>query len=140
MDVGCLGARLALSSQAVVVATTEQKAVDTTEALGIDTPVRTTTDLGEVAKPWFDDSADHHSAAQAYLRAQPLPGWKPIEAAVSRFQRALDEHLGDADVVAITHGTVMSAWLAAAGVVADSPSFWSQLRLPDGWEIDLATR
>ena len=51
---------------------------------------------------------------------------------------SVDEHLGDADLVAITHGTVMAAWLAAAGVVADSPSFWPQLRLPDGWEIDLA--
>lgn len=123
MDVGCLSARLALSGRVVVVASTEQKAVDTAEALGIDTPVRTTIDLGEVAKPWFDDPADHHCSARAYLRAQPLPGWEPIEAAVSRFQRALDEHLGDADVVAITHATVMTAWLAAAGVVAASPSF-----------------
>jgi len=68
-----------------------------------------------------------------------LDGWEPIEAAVERFRRIIDE-LDEARDAVVVNGTVMTAWLVSIGLVADGFGFWVNLTQPDGWELSLESR
>jgi hypothetical protein len=57
-----------------------------------------------------------------------------------RFHSVLEGPISDHDLVVVTHGTVMAAWLQLSGLVENGFAFWSELRQPDAWEVDLARR
>ena len=112
-----------------VVASTERKAIDTAAALGLG-PVTTSAAFCEVDRPWYDDAADMVRDAARWFAGETLAGWEPFADGVGRFGQSI----GDADVV-VTHGTVMTAWLMSLGLVDDPFAFWSDLRMPDAWEV-----
>jgi broad specificity phosphatase PhoE len=121
----------------VLFSSTESKALATSEALEIGLEVMAADELREVGKPWFDDEADLHRAAAAYLGGEVLLGWELLAAAVARFCRVIDQLDSQRDAVVVTHGMVMTAWLAAIGLVADGYRFWLRLTQPDAWEVSL---
>lgn len=137
-EIGRLGSSLDLGTDTVVVASTERKAIETAEALMKPRSADASDRFREVRKPWFDDSADHRAAVQRYFAGEVLSDWEPLAEATRRFEEGVEEHR-DRDVVIVTHGIVMTAWIASATELPDPFQFWTGLRMPDVWEVDLAT-
>ena len=108
-----------------VVCSDERKAVETAEAMGrtfsIDGRLR------EVSRPWIGDRDDFGSAVRRYLGGEVLPGWEPQSEALARFTEA-------AEGIVVSHGTVMSLFVASQ-VKVDPIAFWSDLTMPDAWEL-----
>ncbi len=55
-----------------------------------------------------------------------------------RFQARIGAYRGVEDLVVVTHGIVMSAWLTTVAELRDPLLFWSDPRMPDAWQVDLA--
>ena len=119
-----------------VVCSTERKAIETAEALGVGN-VHHDQRLREVDRPWYDRERSFEVAVRHYLTGVPMPGWEPLDDAVARFGFAISDRVGTCIVV--SHGTVMSAWLGQQMPDLDAVNFWDQLRMPDAWLIDLNT-
>lgn len=115
-----------------VVASAETKAIETAELLG-QGEVRVEPRFGEVTKPWYEASTDHHHAASRYLRGEDLAGWEHRHEAIARFESALqDVQEFDADVALVaTHGTVLSLWAGRHIEGLDPVAFWLGLKMPD---------
>ena len=43
-------------------------------------------------------------------------------------------------IVIVTHGVLLATWLGCLTPLEDPFSFWSGLRMPDAWELDLEER
>ena len=120
----------------IVVSSTERKAIETAEALGLG-PALPSAAFDEVTRPWFDDRSELEEAMARYFAGAPLSGWEPLAEATARFERGVHD-LAEGDAVVVTHGTVMSAWLSASGRIADAIAFWSSLRMPDALSMTRA--
>ena len=117
-----------------VVCSTERKAIETAEALGVGN-VHHDQRLREVDRPWYDVERSFEVAVRQYLTGVPMPGWESLDDAVARFGSAISD-LDDACIV-VSHGTVMSAWLGQQIPDLDAVSFWDELQMPDAWLVDL---
>lgn len=127
-----LGARLGIAG-AHIVSSNESKAVQTAEALHPGT-LDITADLAEVRRPHYDDAQEHRNLTARYLSGDALDEWEPQQLVIERFGRAIrGQH-----AVAVTHGTAMTLWLTTLVHLDDPFAFWSALRLPDAWHVDLA--
>ena len=127
-----LGRELPLPATFTVMASTERKAIETAAAI-TRTPVGTSPAFCEVDRPWYDDAGVLERHVAEWLRGEVVEGWEPHDDAVARFARGVDEH-GD-NLLVVTHGTVMTGWLASRGLVDDAFAFWSDLRMPDAFEV-----
>ena len=79
-------------------------------------------------------------AVASYLAGKPVEGWEALDAAVDGFDGAVAELVSSSApgvVVVVSHGTVMSAWLAHKVPGIDPVGFWKGLQLPDAWRVDL---
>jgi len=70
------------------------------------------------------------------LSGTQTTGWEPVREAVGRFIGAI-RTLTDGDVLAVTHGVVMTLWLQTVVANVDATTFWEQLTMPDAWCVDL---
>lgn len=138
-DVRRLSTHLLFVDRPLLLASTEAKAIETAEALGLG-PVRSSGAFDEVRKPWYDDAAGHRSATASYLAGETLAGWERLDEAVKRFDDGLNGAVKYGDVAVVSHGTVMSAWLGSIGATPDSFKFWTELKMPDAWEVDFEAR
>jgi broad specificity phosphatase PhoE len=133
-----LGATLrAVVADTTVVSSTEPKAIETAEALGFG-EVHRDERLREVGRPWYNDRQSFTHAARQYLSGVPVAGWESLDDAVARFGSAISEL--DGACIAVSHGTVMSAWLSRQVSAFDAAVFWNQLEMPDAWRVDLGAR
>jgi broad specificity phosphatase PhoE len=116
-----------------VVASTERKAIETAAALG---PVAVTTSPAfcEVERPWYNGESELRHYVADWFSGTPVKGWESRGDAIARFARGIEEFDPDGLVI-VTHGTVMTAWLSSIGAVDDALAFWSDLRMPDAWEL-----
>jgi broad specificity phosphatase PhoE len=89
--------------------------------------------LREVARPWV---ADLERDVERYLAGEILDEWEPQAYARARFRAVLDDH---ARAIYVTHGTVLTLYLASVVPSFDAMRFWTGLTFPDAWELD-ATR
>lgn len=135
-DARRLAAGLGPLSQPLVLASAEPKAVQTAEALGLG-PVVSKAAFNEVGKPWYDDSAEQRATTSSYLAGQAVSGWEPVGEVVRRFDDELSSASAASEVILVTHGTVMTAWLDSRRLIADPSDFWARLNMPDAWEVDL---
>jgi broad specificity phosphatase PhoE len=119
-----------------VVCSTEPKAIQTAEALDLGV-VRPDHRLCEVDRPWYDTQGSFGAAVRHYLSGAAIAGWEPLDDAVARFVAAVADCVGP--LIAVSHGTVMSAWLGRQIPHLDSVTFWNELRMPDAWLVDRAT-
>ena len=136
-EIARLRGALAIGSALTVAASDELKAISTAEILvAPGGTVRVLGAFAEVAKPWYDDPADHQRAARRYLAGEELEGWEPLADAVERFDAGVAS-VGAAGSLIVTHGTVMTAWLGSVLLLDDPGGFWSELGMPDAYSVDL---
>jgi broad specificity phosphatase PhoE len=128
-----LGRDLVLPATYTIVASTERKAIETGAAL-TRSPVGTSAAFCEVARPWYDDPSALERHVAEWFAGAAVDGWEPHANAVARFARGIDERDRD-NLIIVTHGTVMTAWLVSVGLVDDPMAFWLDLRMPDAWEV-----
>ena len=135
-----LGLRLrnfSAGTPVAVVASTERKAIETADALGLG-DVNTDERLCEVSRPWHDDEESFRAAIQRFFTGVPINGWELVDEAVARFGSVING-LGGTSVV-VSHGTVVSAWLVHQIPSLDPVSFWAGLQMPDAWLVDLGAQ
>ena len=86
--------------------------------------------LAEVSRPWSDDL---DAAISRYFGAESLDGWEPQADVRARMQAVVADH---GDAIYVSHGTVLSLYLASLVPALEAMRFWSELRNPDAWELD----
>jgi broad specificity phosphatase PhoE len=87
--------------------------------------------LAEVSRPWVHDDLDADVAR--YFLGESLNGWEPQAEARARFRAAVDEH---GRAVYVTHGTIMTLYLASVVPTLNAMEFWSRLTFPDAWQLE----
>jgi broad specificity phosphatase PhoE len=122
-----------------LVSSSEPKALETAEAIGIRWGAPTLVDdrLREVGRPWV--GAGYRLVAHKYLRGELPEGWEPHEHVAARAAAAVGQARASIDgpVVVVSHGLLLSVHLAdvlAEGF--DRETFWSRLTFPDAWSLE----
>jgi broad specificity phosphatase PhoE len=128
---------LSFPSDAYLVASTEPKAIQTLAPSG---PVVQDERFGEVRREGEPFSGNFQELRLAYVSGTDHRLWEPRLDAVRRVESGITDHLaraGGRPLVVASHGMVMTVWLTAR-IGLDSPgAFWSALRLPDVFAVDL---
>lgn len=122
---------------ATVACSTERKAIETAEALGLG-GIHPDDRLREIDRPWYAVEQSFQDAVRHYLTGAPVAGWESLDDAAARFSSAIAD-LGDTHIV-VSHGTIMSAWLSQQIHDLDAVSVWDELQMPDAWFVDLNNR
>lgn len=126
-------------SPVAVMSSDEPKAIETAEViarpLGLDVEIlRDLREHEREAAPLLDDTAFQAAIAGFFAHPEELVyGRESATDALARFSRGIEMALAQhslGDVVVVTHGTVMSLYLAAT-TGADPYALWQCLRLPD---------
>jgi broad specificity phosphatase PhoE len=86
--------------------------------------------LREITRPWTDEL---EGCIERYFRAEPIAGWEPPAAARARIQSVVADY---GRAIYVSHGTVLTLYLAAAVLALDPMAFWSGLASPDAWELE----
>jgi len=129
-------------------ASPEAKARATASAIGIATglPVTELHDLGELRLPgWIDERDDFEALVRDVLGApgEAARGAETATDAAARLASAVDRiGRGLFPAAAVTHGRVLTAYLATVSTLADPFAFWRSLPMP-GWaaiELDAPER
>ncbi len=136
-----LGRRTADGSAPTIVWTSpERKARDTATCAFPSATVRVRPELAEVTKPWYPTSGELADAVASYLRGDIVEGWEPRADVIARLARLtpVEADLRASErAVVVSHGVLITTWLDHAIGLEDPYSFWSNLRTPDAWELDL---
>ncbi|GAA1751455.1 histidine phosphatase family protein [Luedemannella helvata] len=124
-----------LPAGAVLVSSDEPKA-HATLSLATGRDVVIDARLREVARPRELFSDDFAQARRAYVAGSPPPGWERPAAVARRIADVISAHrVPGRPLVLAGHGMAFTTWLAAGLLVADPARFWSDLRLPDAFEV-----
>jgi hypothetical protein len=134
---------LGLPADPYLAASTEPKALGTLAPFG---PVATDVRFGEITRP-ASSPASHGDGWRelrlAYVEGADHPGWEPRSAVVARFDAGINDHWVRAagrPLVVASHGMAMTLWLTARISLEAPGVFWSSLRLPDVFAVDLVAR
>jgi broad specificity phosphatase PhoE len=137
-DAGALGRRLAdATTTAIVLTSPERKARDTAAVAFPSVVARVRPTLREVARAWYAEPDVFAAAAAHYLNGDVVAGWEPREDVLARLGPLLADLTPAVRLVVVSHGLLMTTWLDHQIGLEDPYSFWSQLRMPDAWELDL---
>jgi broad specificity phosphatase PhoE len=121
-----------------LVSSAEPKAFQTLEPAGaVHRDVR----FNEIRRDEPFDS-DWREVRRAYVSGTDHAGWEPREEVADRFDAGITDHVSqaaDRPVVVASHGMAMTVWLNARIGLRDPGLFWSDLRLPDAYVVDLQT-
>jgi broad specificity phosphatase PhoE len=118
-----------------LVSSSEPKALRTAEivASALSTQTRRVADLGEIDRPAMPImTRDMHREVNAGIFSHPdqaVIGTESAQAALRRFSAGIEaqlEHSPAENLVAVTHGTVISLFVAAHNPI-DAFTFWSRL-------------
>jgi len=110
-----------------VVCSNMRRAIETAQFFGEPT---VDPRLCEVSRPWTDDLAECNAR---YLRDEPIDGWESQEDARARVRGVVRDH---GRAIYVSHGTVLTLYLASVVPAVDAPVFWTELRNPDAWQLD----
>jgi broad specificity phosphatase PhoE len=130
-------ARLYSSPEPKAIATAQRIAMRNALPLSIEPA------LHEVERPWTE--GDYRELARSYLRGEPVEGWEPYGGATARIRRAIEAIVsrhGEADVGVISHGLILSVYLADL-LGLDGPAaieLWDSIGLPNYAIVDLKAR
>ncbi|MGE5674624.1 MAG: histidine phosphatase family protein [Mycobacterium leprae] len=147
-DLDRMAALPCFGSAYLVVSSSEPKAVKTAVAIIAahpHLPLACTDDLKELHKGSFV-GADH-DAVMAQLFRFPgqavAPGWETAAEALTRVDAAIRQLIGAAvgrDLIVVSHGTVLSLWLAQLrGQAQVDPAEWAAIGFPDFCVVDTGT-
>ncbi len=96
-------------------------------------------ELGEVRRPWYPSAGALRAAVSVYLRGGEVEGWEPHEDVLNRVASVQREVPTTGRVVLVSHGVLITTWLAIAVRLDDPFRFWEAPRLPDAWAVDFGT-
>ena len=139
-------ARLAGASSwrqlALVASSPEPKALETARPIAVAAGlhVRVDADLREVERsPALMSRKEWRETVDTYLRSG-LPGWEAPDAAAERLALRVDALAAEADgsIGVVSHGTVLTLFLAARAGRPPSLADWSAIPLPGVCVFDLA--
>lgn len=138
--VQALAGRIAAYSPVAVLSSPEPKARETAEiiaerlGLGVEIDAR----LHEHKRPNFafgSEEAFRQRIAEVFADpAKPTGGVESVDQACARLAAALEAHAAR-PLVAVTHGTVLSHYVAKR-LDLDPLNLWRSLHLPDGFVLD----
>jgi broad specificity phosphatase PhoE len=131
---------LTLPADACLVASTVPKASETLASFG---PVAQDHRFGEIRREGEPFHGNFRELRLAYVEGVDHPRWEARVDAVARFDAAVAAHrerAGDRPLVVGTHGMVLTVWLTARIGLVSPGQFWSALRFPDAYAVDLAAR
>lgn len=97
-------------------------------------------ELVEVGRPWYPTGDKHEAATSEYLTGRDLAGWEPHAEVLHRLQTIERALPLTGCVVVVSHGVLLTTWLARAIGLEEPARFWRDMLLPDAWAVDLATR
>lgn len=129
-----------------VYTSTERKAADTALAVAAATgaPLWQAPGLEELRVAGWVANADAFNDLVRAIFAKPdvsVQGAEPAAAAVRRFSDVVDAVASKHEVaVVVSHGRILSAWLAAVGAVDDAFTLWRAMPLPAYAEVDIDAR
>ena len=134
------------ASIGIVYTSAEPKAAGTAQRIAARNalPIGVEPGLGEVGgRAWVE--GDSRDVARRYLRGEPVEGWEPRDAATSRFRACVDtiaSRHGAADVGAVSHGLVLTLYLAGLLGLADDAvvDLWEGIGFPDVAVVDPEAR
>ena len=140
-----LAVRLSGFNPGLIWSSREPKAVETAQVVaGLSgVPVKVKEGLGEHHRdtvPFFTMAGDFQGAVEQFFRKpdRPVLGTETAEQSLARFRAAVDEIIGAecTDSLAITHGTVMTLYVAhVAGI--DPVPVWRRLGTPSYVVLEL---
>jgi broad specificity phosphatase PhoE len=131
-----LGTRFANRPLAVIWTSPERRARETAALTFGSVAAEVRSQLSEVKKPWYASADEHANAVVEYLRNDVVAGWEHREAVIARIaQLKLDFGSFDS-IVLVSHGLFITTWLDHEIGLDDPFSFWTNLRMPDAWELD----
>jgi broad specificity phosphatase PhoE len=131
---------LPLPAGAYLVASEEPKAYETLAPFGA---VTLDARLGEVRREGEPFNGNFRELRLAYVEGADHARWEPRADAVRRFDAAVADHVaqaGSRPLIVGTHGMVLTLWLTARIGLPSPGPFWSELRFPDAYAVDLTAR
>lgn len=140
-----LASRLQGYSPGVVWSSSEPKAVETAEivAASFGVPVRIADGLEEHHRdnvPFFPTTGDFEAAVERFFSypGRLVLGSETAEQARNRMSAAIDHVVdaGERDSIVVTHGTVITLYVASVAGVRPMP-FWRSLGLPSYVVLEL---
>jgi broad specificity phosphatase PhoE len=72
-----------------------------------------------------------------YLKGKTVEGWEDRDDLNARIARLMADIGSSREPVCVTHGMLLTALLDHCIGLQDPCSFWSSLRIPDAWVLDL---
>lgn len=129
-----------------IYTSSERKAADTALAIAATTgvPLWQAAGLEELRVAGWVANADAFNELVRAIFADPGASVRAAEsaaAAVRRFGGVIDALVSKHQTaVVVSHGRILSAWLAAAGAVDDAFSVWRAMPLPAWAEVDIDAR
>lgn len=142
-QVGCaqLAEHILAYKPTAVVSSPEPKALETAQILAHRLGLEVVVDEGlhehkRPAASFGSEQEFRDSIAKVFAQpaTAPAPGGESAQAACERFASALAKHKGQ-PLLAVTHGTVLSLYLAdRLGV--DAHDLWRSLHMPDAFVLD----
>jgi broad specificity phosphatase PhoE len=137
-NAGALGRRIVEREPITLVwASPERKARETAEHAFPSVPARVREQLSEVEKPWYPTTDELRLAVARYLGGDVVDGWERREDVLARLD-LLEAELSPGDLIAVvSHGVLLTVWLDRLGALDDPFAFWSDLRTPDAWKLDV---
>jgi broad specificity phosphatase PhoE len=137
-DAGVLGTRLASRFTSTVVWTSPERRARETAALAFPlVATRVWDQLREVKKPWYSSADEHANAVGKHLRGEIVEGLEHREAVNTRIVQLKLGFGTSESLVLVSHGLFLTMWLDYEVGLDDPFSFWSSLRMPDVWNLDL---
>ncbi len=137
-DARVLGRRLASRSASKIVwASPERRARETALLAFPSVAIDVRDQLMEVKKPWYASSAEHADAVARYLRREVVVGWEPRQDVIARIAQLKSDFGSPQNMIIVSHGVFLTTWIDLEVGLEDPVSFWSNLRMPDAWELDL---
>jgi broad specificity phosphatase PhoE len=136
-DASVLGTNLAGRSSGTIVWTSpERRARETAEQAFPLVVANVRDQLSEVSKQWYASADEVTNATTKYLKGEVVEGWEPREDVISRIAQLKSDFGAPESLVLVSHGVFFTTWLDQEIGLDDPFSFWSDLRMPDAWEVD----
>jgi broad specificity phosphatase PhoE len=124
-----------LPANAVLVASTEPKAVQTLAPAGLALQDSRFNEVTRV-EPW---EGEYRRLRREYVSGIDHIDWESRTAVAARFETGVREYLDSAQgrpLIIATHGIAMTVWLASRRLLDDPAAFWADLRFPDAHIVD----
>ncbi len=135
-DAAVLGRRLTDGSTPTIVYTSPERKARETAALAFPSiAAHVRQHLSEVKRAWYAKPDDFADAVAAYLKGEVVEGWERREDVIARLGSIKADSTSWERIVLVSHGVLLTTWLHNEMQLEDPFRFWSNLRMPDAWEL-----